>query len=375
MERLNHPNIAKFVDAIDTSKIVYIMMEYLGGGSLHQYLKKRTSRRLEELKARRIFVQACQALKYLHSHCIVHRDIKLENLLLDESGVLKIIDFGFSTIVPPGKKIRVFCGTPSYMAPEIVCRKEHPGANTDVWAIGVVFFAMLCGTFPFKAQNDRELYRRIAKGVFMFPDVPVCKEAVSLVQRMLTVDISRRPTIVDVLADPWIKQATVQAASAEEVKPVVKHSTSISSQTTAASAYGSKTESKEAFESKGDSGVEPRSQSKEVREVDSQITREADASVLKAATSEHDAWSGMTLRTIGVTSCEPKTHIANPPPHSEATVSNAPTGAAEEEAIMKLQRLGYGRDEIIRQLKDENSHLYKLYYRFLKALNAWECSA
>merc|ERR1719281_1617025 len=238
MERLSHPHIVQFVDAIDTSKYLYIVMEYLGGGSLHHYLKRRTSRRLDEVRARGIFYQACQGLKYLHDRCVVHRDIKLENLLLDESGIVKLIDFGFATIVPRGKKIRVFCGTPSYMAPEIVTRKEHPGPNTDVWAIGVVLYAMLCGTFPFKAQNDRELYTRIAKGIFTFPDNQVGKDVQSLVYRMLTTDFSRRPLIGDVLQDDWVKKYGHNAeAKEEEIKPQpAKHSTSISSQTTAASA-------------------------------------------------------------------------------------------------------------------------------------------
>merc|ERR1719281_1251539 len=238
MERLSHPNIVQYVDAIDTSKYLYIMMEYLGGGSLHHYLKRRTSRRLDEVRARRIFYQSCQGLKYLHDRCVIHRDIKLENLLLDENGIVKIIDFGFATIVPRGKKIRVFCGTPSYMAPEIVTRKEHPGPNTDVWAIGVVLYATLCGTFPFKAQNDRELYTRIAKGVFSFPDNQVGKDVQSLVYRMLTTDFSRRPLIGDVLQDDWVKKYGHNAeAKEEEIKPQpAKHSTSISSQTTAASA-------------------------------------------------------------------------------------------------------------------------------------------
>merc|ERR1712196_354177 len=238
MERLSHPNIVQYVDAIDTSKYLYMMMEYLGGGSLHHYLKRRTSRRLDEVRARRIFHQACQGLKYLHDRCVVHRDIKLENLLLDESGIVKLIDFGFATIVPRGKKIRVFCGTPSYMAPEIVTRKEHPGPNTDVWAIGVVLYATLCGTFPFKAQNDRELYTRIAKGVFTFPDNQVGKDVQSLVYHMLTTDFTRRPLIADVLQDDWVKKyGERHEAKEEELKPhPAKHSTSISSQTTAASA-------------------------------------------------------------------------------------------------------------------------------------------
>ena len=95
-------------------------MEYVGGGSLHGYLKSKPLRRLEEWDAKRLFKQIVEGISYCHQRCITHRDIKVENLLLDEENNIKIIDYGFSTCVPNEKKIKIFCGTPSYMAPEIV---------------------------------------------------------------------------------------------------------------------------------------------------------------------------------------------------------------------------------------------------------------
>merc|ERR1719171_1834134 len=193
---MGHPNVVAFHDALDTSKQIYIIMEFVGGGSLHHFLKKRTARRVEETKAKRLFYQVCQGIKYCHDRHIVHRDVKLENLLLDENGTVKIIDFGFSTIVPPGKKLKIFCGTPSYMAPEIVARKEYAGFCSDIWAMGVLLYALLCGSFPFKGQSDRELYRRIAKGAFVFPEsFALSVESRALIQRVLTVDWQKRPLI------------------------------------------------------------------------------------------------------------------------------------------------------------------------------------
>mmetsp|Transcript_12366 Transcript_12366/g.6147 ORF Transcript_12366/g.6147 Transcript_12366/m.6147 type:complete len:107 (+) Transcript_12366:68-388(+) len=103
------------------------------------------------------------AVSYCHSKNVTHRDIKLENILMDEAHCIKLIDFGFSTRMPNDKKMRIFCGTPSYMAPEIVSKREYCGPPADIWACGVLLFAMLCGTFPYKGPNDRELYRKIIR--------------------------------------------------------------------------------------------------------------------------------------------------------------------------------------------------------------------
>lgn len=120
-------------------------MEYIGGGSLHGYLKSKPNRRLEENDAKRIFKEIVESLKYCHSRCITHRDIKLENVLLDDHGAIKMIDFGFSTCIPNDKKIKIFCGTPSYMAPEIVTKSEYCGPPADIWALGVLLFTCLSG--------------------------------------------------------------------------------------------------------------------------------------------------------------------------------------------------------------------------------------
>jgi MAP/microtubule affinity-regulating kinase len=124
-------------------------MEYVRGGSLHFYLKQHLNRRLPEEEAKRIFKQVVEGIRYLHNRCITHRDIKLENLLLDDDNNIRIIDFGFSTCIPIERKVKMFCGTPSYMAPEIVNKTEYCGPPADIWALGVLLFTLLCGTFPY----------------------------------------------------------------------------------------------------------------------------------------------------------------------------------------------------------------------------------
>lgn len=119
---------------------------------------------MPEPEAKYLFKQVVMAVNYCHKRSIAHRDIKLENILLNETKTqAKLIDFGFSTCIPNDKKVKLFCGTPSYMAPEIVSKREYAGPPADVWALGVLYFALLNGRFPFKGQNDKELFKKICK--------------------------------------------------------------------------------------------------------------------------------------------------------------------------------------------------------------------
>jgi len=442
MERMRHPNIVNFHEALDTPKQIFLIMDFLGGGSLHHFLKRRPGRRLDDHSAKRLFFQVCQGIRYLHDRHIVHRDVKLENLLLDDNGTVKIIDFGFSTIVPPGKKLKIFCGTPSYMAPEIVSRKEYSGFCADVWAMGVLLYALLCGSFPFRGQNDRDLYRKIVRGVFHIPDL-VGDSARSLLGRVLMLDMNRRPTVDDVLADNWLsghKDDLYTTGKAASSAPGYQPNSSTSS--TATTAAPSSSTGQSARETSGESPAHavpvrtysgahqgahhrhhhhhhhrhsvPASSSTAPAHTLAGSGAAA-AAALAAACASQAAAAG----TAGAASAAATSAAATAPPEGSlpaAGVGGAPASAAtaatahppeaveppawqaraevnsrevadhtsetrveerssrriEEEAISKLERLGYPRDEIVRQLKDESSHLCKLYHRFLKALTAWD---
>ena len=200
---LRHQNIVKLFETIDTSKQLHLVLEHIGGSSLHSYLKRRPNRRLEEPEARRIFKQVLLGIEYCHHKLVTHRDIKLENILLDDSNNIKIIDFGFSTCFSHDKKVKMFCGTPSYMAPEIVARVEYSGPPADVWALGVLLYVLLCGCYPFKAQVDKELYKKIQYGQFTIPS-HVSQGARGLINRIMRVDPKKRPSVHDILKDNWI---------------------------------------------------------------------------------------------------------------------------------------------------------------------------
>ena len=147
---MSHPYIIKLHETYETNHHINIIMEYVGGPSLYTYLKSQPNKKMNEIEGKRIFKQITEALQYCHHKCITHRDIKLENLLMDKNKNIKLIDFGFSTFMPVEEKAKMFCGTPSYMSPEIVLKKEYCGPPADIWALGVLLFALLCGYFPYK---------------------------------------------------------------------------------------------------------------------------------------------------------------------------------------------------------------------------------
>lgn len=203
LSQLDHYNVVKLIKVMEGPRHLHLVMEFVDGPSLYTYLKHKESKRLTEADAKEIFKQMMDGLAYLHEKGVAHRDLKLQNVLLDQKRVVKIIDFGFSTQVTGDRKVKMYCGTPNYMAPEIVERKEYLGGPADIWAAGVFLFAILCGEFPFKGLSDRELYKRIQAGVFLIPP-HVSLAAKELIAAMLTVDPDLRPAARAVLSSSWL---------------------------------------------------------------------------------------------------------------------------------------------------------------------------
>ena len=204
LKRLASPRVIQLLEVVDAPSRMFMVMERAANGSLLDYVRSR--KRLDEPTARKFFCQAVAGIEYCHRHLVVHRDIKLENLLLDENDNLRLIDFGLAAILPPGppKKLKVHCGSPSYAAPEIVGRTLYDGPPVDVWSLGVVTFAMLAGSLPFHARNNKqELCQKIMRGAFTLPDF-ISRDAADLLKRMLTVDPSQRITVGGLWSHPWV---------------------------------------------------------------------------------------------------------------------------------------------------------------------------
>jgi MAP/microtubule affinity-regulating kinase len=215
LQSLKHPSIVKVLGTFDAPFKFYIMMDLVSGGSLRQLLAEQPSPGLGEVMSRDLFEQICDGVNYCHGRNVVHRDLKLENILMNpETGCAKLIDFGFALqLKSADQRLRVFCGTPSYMAPELVMGKEYSGFCTDMWALGVVLYGMLVGHVPFQGQTESQLYAKIRRGFFRWPD-SVSELPRRIVSGILRIDAASRPTAVQVLQHRWVRPECANASDA-----------------------------------------------------------------------------------------------------------------------------------------------------------------
>ena len=172
-------------------------MELVEGVSLLAYLKSKSNRKADEAHCPQIFYQIVKGIEYCHNMSICHRDVKLENIIIDDKLSVKIIDFGFAAMTTKTKLLNFFCGTPSYMPPEIVQKRDYIGFYADIWSLGILFYTLLCGCFPFRATNEKDLYSKIIKGEFPFPNY-LSFDSMDLLKNILNVNPSNRPSCDDV---------------------------------------------------------------------------------------------------------------------------------------------------------------------------------
>ncbi|KAJ2798229.1 hypothetical protein H4R20_004898, partial [Coemansia guatemalensis] len=197
---LYHPNIVRLYDVIQNPKFTMIVMEHNSGGELLHHIRKRG--RLHENEARNLFRQIVSAMDYTHRNCIIHRDLKMENVMLDNEGRIRIIDYGFANTFEWDKQLDTFCGSPFYAAPEMVNGIKYTGPEVDIWSMGVILFFMLCGRTPFEGDLLKEIYDKISRGKFTMPSF-LSKDAQGLLQQILTVDPKLRISMKGIIEHPW----------------------------------------------------------------------------------------------------------------------------------------------------------------------------
>ena len=202
LKQLDNINIMKLYEVIKTDKFQYLIMEYIDGISLLDIIKKEKDHYLEEKRALKIFKQIIQAIDYCQSKNICHRDIKLENILTVKNDVIKLIDFGFAVMTNKETYQTLLCGSPSYMAPEIVKKEKYIAQYSDIWSLGVLLYSMLYGRFPFKGKTQKELFENIKKGEVVFPDdIKINEKIISLIKKIFVVSPIQRPSLKEILEE------------------------------------------------------------------------------------------------------------------------------------------------------------------------------
>ena len=202
LKQLDHINIMKLYEVIDTVKYLYLIMEYIDGISLLDTIKKSEEHYFEEQRALKIFIQILKANIYCQSKNICHRDIKLENILIIKDDIIKLIDFGFAVKTDKETFQNLFCGSPSYMAPEIVNKEDYIAQYSDIWSLGVLLFSMLYGRFPFKAPTQKELFKKITEAKVEFPnDIEINDKIKILLLKIFVTIPPQRPSLQEILND------------------------------------------------------------------------------------------------------------------------------------------------------------------------------
>ncbi|KAA6391415.1 MAG: putative Calcium/calmodulin-dependent protein kinase type 1 [Streblomastix strix] len=210
MKSMNHPAIISLYEVYELDDKLCLVMELVTGGQLLDKIIDRGS--YSERDASQLMLSIFQAIKYMHDRGIAHRDLKPQNILYENDSPLspiKVSDFGLSKVVDEVQMMTTCCGSPYYVAPEVLSRKGY-GAECDLWSLGVIMFVLLCGFPPFFDENDMKLYEKIQKGKYEFVSPywdPISKQAKDLISRLLIVDPKKRYTVNQALQHPWFTES------------------------------------------------------------------------------------------------------------------------------------------------------------------------
>lgn len=200
---LHHTNIVRFESHFEDSDNVYLILELCTNQTLNDLMRRR--KRLTELEVQCYLSQVVSSLRYLHTHRVIHRDIKLGNIFLSDKMEIKMGDFGLAAKIEfEGERKRTICGTPNYIAPEILNGRGGHSYEVDVWSFGVLMYTMIIGRPPFETSDVKTTYRRIKMNAYNFPDhVPITSEAKDLIEKILVTDPQQRPSISEIEEHPF----------------------------------------------------------------------------------------------------------------------------------------------------------------------------
>lgn len=201
-KRVSHPNITQLFEVLVTPDKYFLVMEQVGGGNLQEHLEDNGA--MDEGEARTVFRQVVSAVQHCHQKGVIHRDLTPDNILIEIDDKIKLSDFHFSTQVRKDQQC-TFCGSIEYSAPEILNRNIYDGRKADVWSLGVLLFRMLTGVTPFAGDNIAEVKSQILSGNYQVPSF-MSRGAQRLLRKLLTVNPSKRPTVDDVMKDPWVNK-------------------------------------------------------------------------------------------------------------------------------------------------------------------------
>ncbi|GMY29190.1 CBL-interacting serine/threonine-protein kinase 5-like [Fagus crenata] len=220
MRLVRHPNVVELKEVLATKTKIFFVMEYVRGGEL---FTKVARGKLKEDSARKYFQQLISAVDFCHSRGVSHRDLKPENLLLDENENLKVSDFGLSALPEQLRNdglLHTQCGTPAYVAPEVLKRKGYDGSKADIWSCGVILYVLLAGFLPFQDENLMKMYTKIFKAQYEFPPW-FSFDSKRLISKLLVTDPDRRITIPAIMRVPWFRKAFTRplAFSIKETTP------------------------------------------------------------------------------------------------------------------------------------------------------------
>jgi serine/threonine-protein kinase SIK3 len=226
LKLLHHPHITRLYEVMESRNMIYLVTEHAAQGEVFDHLV--ANGRMKEEEAARIFTQIIEALDYCHRCGVVHRDLKAENVLLDNEMNIKLADFGFSNTFTEGQPLTTWCGSPPYAAPEVFLGLEYDGPKADIWSLGVVLYVLVCGALPFDGVTLHDLKHVVIGGKFRIPFF-MSQECEHLIRHMLVVEPERRYSLQQIANHKWIKKFNIQTSLTTPCEAVIieQHNNSI----------------------------------------------------------------------------------------------------------------------------------------------------